>query len=118
MRTIERLRAAGWALWAAVSVTAKVRRRPLPDVTVPRPPPVGDHATVAVRAALRLTRRTCLVRSLVLQEWEVAHGSHRDLVIGVTPPSEGFEAHAWLDGDPLPAGRQFTPLLRRAPRAG
>ena len=79
-----------------------------------------------VRAALRRIGETCLVNSIVMQAWEAAHGKRRDLVIGTTGP-ESFEAHAWLDGDPVvPASepdveamRDFGELLRRpAPEYG
>ena len=40
------------------------------------------------------------MRATIRQAWHAAHGSRRDLVIGVTPPARGFRAHAWLDGDP------------------
>ena len=73
-----------------------------------------------MRAALRRIGETCLVNSIVMQAWEAAHGKHRDLVIGTTGP-EDFEAHAWLEGDPVvPASesdaqsvRDFSELLRR-----
>jgi hypothetical protein len=44
---------------------------------------------------------TCLVNSIVVQAWEAAHGRRRDLVIGITG-LDGFRAHAWLEGDPVP----------------
>jgi hypothetical protein len=46
----------------------------------------------------------------VLQAWHAAQGRPRDLVIGVTAPSAGFQAHAWLDGENPGA---FEELLRR-----
>jgi hypothetical protein len=36
-------------------------------------------------------------------------------VIGVGAPSEGFVAHAWLEGTEDVADRQFVPLRRLAP---
>lgn len=54
-----------------------------------------------MRGALYYLRESCLVNSIVLQTWEAAHGCRRDLVIGITGP-DGFSAHAWLDGDPVP----------------
>ena len=55
-----------------------------------------------MRGGLRRVGESCLVNAIVLQAWETAHGRRRDLVVGVTGP-DGFRAHAWLDGDPLPA---------------
>lgn len=54
-----------------------------------------------MRGALRRWHETCLVNAIVLQAWEAAHGRRRDLVVGVTGP-DGFHAHAWLQGDPVP----------------
>ena len=74
-----------------------------------------------MHGALHHWRESCIVNAIVLQAWEAAHGRRRDLVIGVTGP-DAFSAHAWLDGDPVPAaddasadGRPsaFTQLLRR-----
>jgi hypothetical protein len=65
-----------------------------------------------VDAVLRRRNDTCLVRSIVAQAWEAAHGRNRDLLVGVTAPSEGFEAHAWLEGDPSRPEGEFRELLR------
>jgi hypothetical protein len=51
---------------------------------------------------LRRTGQSCLVRSIVVQAWDAAHGHRRDLIIGVTGRTE-FRAHAWLDGDRVPS---------------
>ncbi len=48
---------------------------------------------------LRRRGESCLVKAIVLQAWQAAHGRRRDLIVGVTDPA-GFEAHAWLEGDP------------------
>jgi Transglutaminase-like superfamily len=55
-----------------------------------------------MRGALWRMRESCLVNAIVVQAWDSAHGLRRDLVVGVTGPG-GFRAHAWLDGDPVPA---------------
>jgi Transglutaminase-like superfamily len=55
-----------------------------------------------MRGALWRMRESCLVNAIVVQAWDSAHGRSRDLVVGVTGP-DGFRAHAWLDGDPVPA---------------
>lgn len=78
------------------------------------PPPVSDpRATRWVRALVNRMPVTCLARSLVLQRWFLALGQPRNVMVAVTPPSRGFRAHAWLDGDPVPVG--YTVLTVRAP---
>jgi hypothetical protein len=87
---------------------------PLP---LPRPPRAPQETTRAVRSVLGRTRANCLVRSLVLQAWFTEQGDPCDVIIGVTPPSDGFRAHAWLDrpGDIDSDG--FTELHRIPPAA-
>lgn len=69
-------------------------------VTVRRPPRrVSRKSGKAVMLAARLTRASCLERSLVRQAWLRGRGTTRDVVIGVRS-ADKFEAHAWLDGDP------------------
>jgi hypothetical protein len=53
---------------------------------------------------------------MVIQAWDAAHGRPRDLIVGTSGLGEGFEAHAWLEGDPPLADRQFGELLRRPAR--
>ncbi len=69
---------------------------------VPPPPDLPAEAERGMRAALRRRGETCLVRAIVRQAWEVEHGRRRDLVIGVTGAAD-FHAHAWLEGDRVPA---------------
>jgi hypothetical protein len=59
------------------------------------------EAERGVRGALRRRGESCLVNAVVLQAWEAAHGRRRDLVVGITG-LDGFRAHAWLEGDPVP----------------
>ena len=58
---------------------------------------------------LRRTGDSCLVRAIVVQAWEAAHGRHRDLIVGVTGATD-FRAHAWLDGDPVPLAETAADL--------
>jgi Transglutaminase-like superfamily len=97
------LRAAWWTVQTARRTRQLLAARGL-DAALgpPPPPPLPIEAERGVRGALRRLRGTCLVNAIVLQAWEAAHGLRRDLVVGVTGP-EGFRAHAWLQGDPLPA---------------
>lgn len=108
------------AIWA-LAQHRHVRRR-LATVRVHAvsvaPPPHGlpDRARRAVTAALRLRRATCLQRSLILQAWDAAHGRPRPVIIGVMAPSQGFRAHAWIDGDRgSGAGAGFNELMRLEP---
>ena len=88
--------------------------RPVEDVRVPPVPAVPPEAERGVNAALHRTGSACLVKSVVRQRWYAAHGEARDLVIGVTAPKNGFEAHAWLEGDD-PASYAGFHELRRVP---
>jgi hypothetical protein len=49
---------------------------------------------------------------MVLQAWQAAHGRDLDVVIGVTAPSAGFKAHAWLDGEAACHSDGFEELTR------
>lgn len=112
---LRNLRAALWTWRAARRVRHDLERRRLDDLTVLPAPRVPDAAGRGVVAVLLRGSYTCLVKALVLQEWHGAHGRHRDVIIGVTRPSEGFKAHAWLDGDPPCHDEGFNELTRRAP---
>jgi hypothetical protein len=69
-------------------------------VSVGRPPRrVSANSGRVVMLAARVTRATCLERSLMRQAWLRGRGTMRDVVIGVRSEDD-FEAHAWLDGDP------------------
>jgi hypothetical protein len=111
-------RAALWTVRAIAQTRRGVRRMPLTQVRLPAPPPVPDDAFAGVIGVLRRWPQKCLVRSLVLQRWHAAHGRPQELVIGVTAPSSGFLAHAWLaDEDPCHRDH-FTELLRNPAPAG
>lgn len=92
---ISELRAAWWAYRCLRDL-----RRRLPagktDIGV-SPPALPASAVRGVDAVLRRARPTCLEAALVRQRWLRAHGVLRDVVVGVTAPSEGFRAHAWLE---------------------
>lgn len=101
--------------WARLAVVAARRgHRSAVDARVPRPPGwLPDGARHGMVAALYHTGARCLVSATVRRAWDRAHGRPRQLVIGVTAPSTGFRAHAWLDGDPPCCSADFTELLRR-----
>jgi len=115
------LRGAAWAWFASVAVRRQLRTRRLEGVRVPPPPRLAPGATRGVLAMLRRRRDTCLVQASIRQAWFAAQGEPRDLILGVTPPSAGFRAHAWLAGDAEDGAGDYTELSRRpasAVRAG
>jgi hypothetical protein len=86
------------------------------DVEVPVPPPVRPSAARAVRRVLAREAPSCLERALVLQRWLLAHGEPRDVVVGTRGSVTGtFEAHAWLEGEALPAGPGYVEMTRLRP---
>jgi Transglutaminase-like superfamily len=108
------LRAAWWALRTASRTRRLLDSEGLEAAIGPPPPPnLPDAGIRGVRGALRRRRESCLVKSIVVQSWEAAHGRRRDLIIGVTTPSE-FGAHAWLDGDTaVTPSTPYQEILRR-----
>jgi hypothetical protein len=61
------------------------------------PPALPASAVRGVEVLLRVARPSCLEAALVRQRWLRAHGVACDVVIGVTAPSQGFRAHAWVE---------------------
>ena len=109
----QNLRSAWWTLRAVRRLRGQVGHEGLDAIRLPRVPAVSAEAEGGMNAVLRRTGATCLVRSFVRQAWYAEHGSRRDLVIGVTAPADGFEAHAWLEGDPPLHHQEFAELHRR-----
>jgi hypothetical protein len=93
------LRAAWWTARSLRRARRQLRRGAFADLRLSPPPELPERAVRGVLAVLRRTSPTCLERALVLQRWFAAHGSSRDVVIGVMAPADGFAAHAWLDGE-------------------
>ena len=112
------LRAAWWTLVSCHRARTRLARDPLADVIreLPGPPPLPDAAERGVIAVLGRREETCLVRSIVRQSWDVAHGRPREIIVGVTAPSGGFKAHAWLDGDSGPSVERYREIARWAAR--
>ncbi len=111
------LRAAWWTLRAVRAARRQLRSGSFDSLALPAVPETPLFAERGMTSMLRRLQTTCLEQVVVRQAWYAAQGSPRDLVIGVTAPSSGFEAHAWLDGD-LPDHQEgFQELLRRAPGA-
>ena len=113
---IDTVRTVVWAMASRVRARRFVHVSGLRGLALTPAPPLGlEHARIVGRV-LAVTRATCLVRSAVLQRWLADNGQPVDLVVGVTPPSRGFKAHAWLD---LEAERHnlqsFSVIARVAP---
>jgi hypothetical protein len=112
--SIPALRGAAWALRALRSVRTQVGHSGLSASNrLPPPPQLPPGAVRGVNAVLRRRRASCLERSLVLQTWLASRGERRDLVIGVTPPDDQFQAHAWLEGEEQCHEEEFHHLIRR-----
>lgn len=110
------LRAGVWALRASRRTRRQLREDELDHaiVDLPRVPNLSERAERGVSAVLARRRDTCLVRAIVRQHWEAAHGRPRELVIGVAPRNGGdLRAHAWLEGDPPHPDGDYRELLRR-----
>lgn len=109
------LRAAWWARGALRTTRQALARGEVRDIAVPAPPSLPVSAVRGVDAVLRREAPTCLERALVRQRWLAAHGDQRAIAIGVTAPSRGFAAHAWLVGDEDPVAPAFLELTRLEP---
>ncbi len=90
-----------WTVRAVRASRAQLLERQPPEVRLPPLPSGGDPAggDRTVRLAARAARASCLETAIVRQRFLASQGVRRDLVIGVTAPSAGFRAHAWLEGD-------------------
>ena len=97
-------RAGLWAWRAVRTVRAQLRAGAVRNVRVPDPPRVRPRAARAVRIVLAREEPSCLERALVLQRWLLSQGIRKDVVIGTSGGMrKAFTAHAWIDGEPLPA---------------
>ncbi|MFF0153001.1 lasso peptide biosynthesis B2 protein [Micromonospora sp. NPDC005203] len=106
------VRAAVWTLRAVWSVRRQLTRQDLASVRLPTPPPGAAAHRSVVLGVLRRTEASCLQRSLVLQRWYAGQRIRRTVVIGVTAPSAGFHAHAWLDGETDAEREEMVEILR------
>lgn len=105
------------AAWWAYRCLGDARHRLAAGRTDVRmtPPALPASAVRGVEALLRRARPTCLEAALVRQRWLCAQGVLCDVVIGVTAPSEGFRAHAWLEQPNGPAAPPPWHELTRLP---
>ncbi len=78
-------------------------RRQLKETGIEQQPPLRRPRRAvterSVETILQRNAASCLERSLVRQQFYLAKGEKRDLIVGFAPPSEEFRAHAWLSGD-------------------
>src|ERR1700733_4714089 len=110
------LRAALWAHRALQRVRHRLADGQTGQIPLPRPPTLPASAVRGVEAILRRRKHTCLEGALVRQRWLASHGVMCDIVIGVTAPSAGFSAHAWLDrGEGHAGARPHVEIARLAP---
>ncbi|AVT33546.1 hypothetical protein C6361_33480 [Plantactinospora sp. BC1] len=109
------LRTALWTVRAWRRVRRQLRRAGMDGVRLPAPPPTADVDRTVVSGVLHRLGASCLERALVRQRWYAARRTPRTLVIGVTAPSSGFRAHAWLDGEPDRHRHGLVEVLHRPP---
>jgi Transglutaminase-like superfamily len=109
------LRSALWAFRAAGAARRQLQRGGVGELRIPHAPAVSGASERGVWLGLHIRRATCLVRAAVRQRWYLDQGWPRTIVVGVTRPSNGFRAHAWLEGDSSPASENYHELLRYPP---
>jgi hypothetical protein len=86
-------------------------------VPLPSSAGIGPRGGRAVQRLLRDRRDKCLSNALIAQAWRADHGDPVDVVIGVTAPSSGFSAHAWLADAPEAARAGHEEIHRIPPKA-
>lgn len=109
------LRAAWWARGALRKARRALARGEIRKIELPDPPALPASAIRGVAGLLRRREHTCIEGALVRQRWLAAHGEPRAIAIGVTAPSHGFAAHAWLVGEDDPEASIFHELTRLDP---
>jgi Uncharacterised nucleotidyltransferase/Transglutaminase-like superfamily len=87
-----------WTLRAWWRVHRWLARGPRRPAAAP-PPARTAYSARGARLVLGCCRSTCLETALVRQARAAGAGVAIDVVVGVTPPADGFRAHAWLEGD-------------------
>jgi hypothetical protein len=107
---IRYLRTLAWTLISVRRTRGQLDSGGLSAVKLLPAPLGGRGARRGLRDAFRLTRPSCLERSLVRRAWNLRQGRNVPIVIGVRGNSESFGAHAWLQGDPPDPG-DFAELL-------
>src|SRR5262249_35821481 len=109
------LRAAWWAQGALRAARRALASGELTGIVGPAPPPLPARAGRGVEALLRRRPHSCLEAALVRQSWLAAHGDPREVAIGITAPSQGFAAHAWVVDLDDPTDGTFREITRLRP---
>ena len=114
--TVDDLRAALWTARCLVRYRMQQPRRRVEDIAFPAAGRIGASGSRAVARILRRRDERCLSNALIAQAWRADHGDYVDVVIGVSSPTTGFSAHAWLadTGDAGAGGH--AAISRIAPR--
>jgi Transglutaminase-like superfamily len=112
VRRVGDVRAGLWAFRAAASARRQLRTGNLGQLRLPQAPAVPPTAERGVSVGLRVSRPTCLIDAVVRQQWHLAQGAPREVVVGVGRPAGELQAHAWLEGDPSCEAEAYEELLR------
>jgi hypothetical protein len=91
-------------------------RRDVRDLVLPSSARIDASGAWAVNRLLQRRENRCLSNALIAQAWRADHGSRVDVIIGVSAPSAGFAAHAWLADAPEGASRGYEAIHVLAPR--
>lgn len=105
-------RGARWARRAVRDARRQLRDGNLKDLSLVAPRRLPPSADYGVHAVLRRLPSTCLERAVVLQQWRIAQGDPREIVIGVLRGEDDFKAHAWVEGEGDQLAPAFEELMR------
>ena len=115
------VRAALWTVRCQRRYRRLSRRTKVEEIEFPSSARIGVRGAGAVARLLRAHGAGgdhCLADALIAQAWRADHGDHVDVLIGVTSPSSGFSAHAWLADAPEAhaAGHEVISRIPSRPR--
>jgi len=79
------------------------------------PQALATARMVQIAARRSPIRLNCLPKSMALWWWLHRQGIDGDLRIGVTPKTDGLEAHAWVEFQGVPLNDQDDVYVRFAP---
>jgi hypothetical protein len=103
-----------WAWRAGSRASQQLKRGGLEALSLAPPPALATSRGVGI--VLNRRKLTCLERAAVRQSWHSAHGSLRDLIVGVGTNDDAFVMHAWLEGDAEDRSTKFGRLVRHEPQ--
>jgi Transglutaminase-like superfamily len=107
--------AALWTIRCRVQCRRQLDRQDVRSIVLPPSSGIPAGASRVVSRLLRRRQNQCLSNALIVQAWRADHGDEVDVVIGVTAPSAGFSAHAWLADAPEAAAAGHQPIYRLPP---